>query len=173
MSILTAGTNVSFDVGSTYNGSSAVTISSTDTNTEYTPGTGLTLSGTEFSTDAIPNASLQNTTISGKALGSDLDSLTAGTNVTFDVGSMLDENEVVNAGVLQLHNKRVVFVVGFADANCMWAFRRSEYKTSYMGDASDPTHPVIKSCCYQRKPFKGMRRTITGEHCYGAQPQNL
>ena len=61
---------------------------------------------------------------------------------------LLDENEVVNAGVLQLHNKRVVFVVGFADANCMWAFRRSEYKTSYMGDASDPAHPVIKSCCY-------------------------
>jgi hypothetical protein len=47
---LTAGTNISFSSGSTYNGSSAITISSTDTNTEYTAGTGLSLSvGNEFS----------------------------------------------------------------------------------------------------------------------------
>ena len=47
---LTAGTNITFSSGSTYNGSSAITISSTDTNTEYTAGTGLSLSGgNEFS----------------------------------------------------------------------------------------------------------------------------
>ena len=33
---LTAGSNISFSSGTTYNGSSAITISSTDTNTEYT-----------------------------------------------------------------------------------------------------------------------------------------
>lgn len=47
---LTAGTNISFSTGSTYDGSTAITISSTDTNTEYTAGTGLSLSGgNEFS----------------------------------------------------------------------------------------------------------------------------
>ena len=40
---LTAGTNISFDVGTTYNGSSAITISSA--NTEYTEGNGIQISG--------------------------------------------------------------------------------------------------------------------------------
>ena len=84
---LTAGTNITYSAGATYNGGSAITINATDTNTEYTAGTGLTLSGTEFSTNNIPNSDLANSTISGKALGTNLDNLTAGTNITFSSGT--------------------------------------------------------------------------------------
>ena len=77
---LTAGTNISYNAGTTYNGGTARTISAT--NTEYTAGTGLTLSvGNEFSTNNIPNSDLANSTISGKSLGTNLDILTAGTNI--------------------------------------------------------------------------------------------
>ena len=63
---LTAGTNISYNAGTTYNGGTARTISAT--NTEYTAGTGLRLSaGNEFSTD--------------------LTNLTAGTNITYSAGS--------------------------------------------------------------------------------------
>ena len=77
------GTNLdNFSVnGTTYNGSSAVSITTPDTT--YTAGTGLQLAGTQFSTHSIPNASLTNSTISGKALGSNLENLTAGANVVF------------------------------------------------------------------------------------------
>ena len=77
------GTNLDdFSVnGTTYNGSSAVSITTPDTT--YTAGTGLQLIGTQFSTNSIPNASLTNSTISGKALGSNLENLTAGANVVF------------------------------------------------------------------------------------------
>ena len=49
---LTQGTNITFSSGTTYDGSSAITINSTDTNTEYTAGTGLDLTAEEFSTSA-------------------------------------------------------------------------------------------------------------------------
>lgn len=45
---LTAGTNISFSTGSTYDGSTAITISSTDTNTEYTGSGAILLTGTNF-----------------------------------------------------------------------------------------------------------------------------
>lgn len=80
LNALTKGTNINFSAGTTYDGSSAITISSVDTNTEYTAGSGLSLSGgNEFS--------LTNNSISGKTLGSNLDNLTAGTNITFSSGS--------------------------------------------------------------------------------------
>ena len=57
----------------TYNGSAGATLTINDANTTYTAGTGLQLSvANEFSTNAIPNASLDNSTISGKALGTSL-----------------------------------------------------------------------------------------------------
>tara|TARA_R110000824_G_scaffold208360_5_gene393953 strand:+ start:197 stop:1309 length:1113 start_codon:yes stop_codon:yes gene_type:complete len=57
----------------TYNGSASATLTINDADTTYTAGTGLSLSvGHEFSTNAIPNASLSNSTISGKALGTTL-----------------------------------------------------------------------------------------------------
>jgi hypothetical protein len=49
---LTAGTNITFSSGTTYDGSAAITISSTDTNTTYTAGTNLNLSGTTFNLNA-------------------------------------------------------------------------------------------------------------------------
>jgi len=42
---LTAGTNVSFNVGTTYDGSAAITISATDTNTTYSAGDGIEITG--------------------------------------------------------------------------------------------------------------------------------
>jgi hypothetical protein len=76
---LTAGSNIAMasDDGleTAYNGSKAITIASS--NTTYTAGTGLSLSvGNEFSTNNIPNSDLQNSTISGKALGTNLDNFT-------------------------------------------------------------------------------------------------
>ena len=43
---LTAGTNVTFSVGTTYNGSSAITINSTDTDTTYQGGANITIDTT-------------------------------------------------------------------------------------------------------------------------------
>ena len=48
---LIKGTNITFSSGTTYDGSSAITIGATDTNTEYTAGTNLNLSGTTFNLD--------------------------------------------------------------------------------------------------------------------------
>ena len=93
---LTKGTNITFSSGTTYNGSSAITISSTDTNTEYTAGTGLTLSaGNEFSTNEIPNSDLENSTISGKELGTNLANLTKGTNITFSAGTTYNGSSAI------------------------------------------------------------------------------
>ena len=50
---LTAGTNISFSSGTTYDGSGAITISATDTNTTYTAGTNLNLSSTTFNLDTV------------------------------------------------------------------------------------------------------------------------
>jgi len=58
---LTAGSNISFSSGTTYDGSAAITIASTDTNTTYSAGNGLDLSGTEFSVGAS-NGLSRNTT---------------------------------------------------------------------------------------------------------------
>lgn len=49
---LTAGTNITFSSGTTYDGSAAITISSTDTDTTYSAGTNLNLSGTTFNLNA-------------------------------------------------------------------------------------------------------------------------
>ena len=109
---LTAGTNITYSSGTTYDGSAAITINSTDTNTTYTAGDGLDLSGTEFSTDlksgsgltitsgeldlsSIPNSALANSTISGVSLGSNLSNLTAGTNVSFSSGSTYNGSSAI------------------------------------------------------------------------------
>jgi hypothetical protein len=102
---LTAGTNISFSTGSTYDGSTAITISSTDTNTEYTAGTGLSLSvGNEFSINLTEGTgitisgaeiSLTSNTISGITLGNDLAELritTGGGTNSYDGSSNLQIN---------------------------------------------------------------------------------
>jgi hypothetical protein len=102
---LTAGTNISFSTGSTYDGSTAITISSTDTNTQYTAGTGLSLSvGNEFSINLTEGTgititgaeiSLTSNTISGITLGNDLGELRltiAGATAGYDGSSNLAVN---------------------------------------------------------------------------------
>jgi hypothetical protein len=77
---LTAGTNVSFSSGTTYDGSAAITINASDTDTTYQGGTGISID-TATNPDtincaSIPNTALQNSTISGVSLGGNLANLT-------------------------------------------------------------------------------------------------
>jgi hypothetical protein len=72
---LTSGTNITFSSGTTYDGSAAITISSTDTNTTYTAGTNLNLSSTTFnlnasltSIDSITFSTGSGTTLTGSSL---------------------------------------------------------------------------------------------------------
>ncbi len=77
---LTAGTNISFSSGTTYDGSSAITINASDTDTTYQGGTGINIDTTTnpdtINCASIPNTALQNSTISGISLGSNLANLT-------------------------------------------------------------------------------------------------
>jgi hypothetical protein len=80
-----AGTSVVFD------GSATTSITINDDDTTYQAGTGISI---DTSTDPdtincsnIPNSALANSTISGISLGSNLANLTAGTNISFDVGT--------------------------------------------------------------------------------------
>ena len=77
---LTAGTNVSFSSGTTYDGSAAIIINASDTDTTYQGGTGISID-TATNPDtincaSIPNTALQNSTISGVSLGGNLASIT-------------------------------------------------------------------------------------------------
>jgi len=112
---LTAGTNISFSTGSTYDGSTAITISSTDTNTEYTAGTGLSLSvGNEFSINLTEGTgititgaeiSLTSNTISGITLGNNLGQLritTGGGNSTYNGSSNVSINLDSNYTALRI-----------------------------------------------------------------------
>tara|TARA_Y100001937_G_scaffold41676_1_gene59156 strand:+ start:466 stop:1731 length:1266 start_codon:yes stop_codon:yes gene_type:complete len=97
---LTAGTNISFSTGTTYDGSSAITINATDTNTQLnlTAGNGI----------SIANTGGVNRTISAKPDEDTLDfdsdelavqkvpnSLTAGTNISFSTGSTYDGSSAI------------------------------------------------------------------------------
>ena len=77
---LTAGTNISFSSGTTYDGSSAITINASDTDTTYQGGTGISIDTTTnpdtINCANIPNSALANSTISGKALGTNLANIT-------------------------------------------------------------------------------------------------
>ena len=105
---LTAGSNVSFSSGSTYDGSAAITVATTDTlyqagdgiiiDTTTSPGynlitadlksgSGLTITSEEIDLASIPNSALANSTISGISLGSNLSNLAAGTDIQFVSGS--------------------------------------------------------------------------------------
>ena len=72
------------------NGSDGAVIKSDGINARWsllsdllTAGTGISIVGTTISTSAVPNSALQNSTISGVALGNNLNNLIAGTNVNF------------------------------------------------------------------------------------------
>ena len=68
-----------YDTG-TFDGSSALSINLVDTDTTYQGGTGISIDTATnpdtINCDNIPNSALQNSTISGKALGSNLSTLT-------------------------------------------------------------------------------------------------
>jgi len=89
---LTAGTNVSFSVGTTYDGSSAITINTTDTNTTYQAGNGIEID-TTTNPDTI-KAKPDEDTIDFD--GSELavlkvpNGLSAGTNLSYTSGSTFD-----------------------------------------------------------------------------------
>tara|TARA_R100000988_G_scaffold49443_1_gene24122 strand:- start:6038 stop:7219 length:1182 start_codon:yes stop_codon:yes gene_type:complete len=92
---LTAGTNITYSSGSaTFNGSVADTINAT--NTTYNAGNGIDLSGTTFSTDN-DGTTINNTGGTG-AQNQVLkvpNSLTAGTNVSFNVGTTYDGSSAI------------------------------------------------------------------------------
>ena len=99
---LTAGTNISFSSGTTYNGSSAITISSTDTDNQLnlTEGNGITITNTGgFNRTIAVNAdgaTLSNNVGSGQAGVLKVpNSLTAGTNVSFSSGTTYDGSSAI------------------------------------------------------------------------------
>ena len=91
---LTSGTNVSFSSGTTYDGSTAITISSTDTNTTYTASVPVEISGSN-----VISLNYDEDTIDLD--GSDLavvkvpNSLTSGTNVSFSSGTTYDGSTAI------------------------------------------------------------------------------
>lgn len=89
---LTAGTNVSFSVGTTYDGSAAITINATDTDTTYQAGNGIVIN-TATNPDTI-SAKPDEDTIDFD--GTELavlkvpEGLSAGTNLSYTSGSTFD-----------------------------------------------------------------------------------
>lgn len=86
---LTAGTNVTFSSGTTYDGSAAITINSTDTNTTYTAGDGISIGGT------VIESKIDEDTIDYNGSGEMEvikvpNGLSAGTNLSFTSGSTFD-----------------------------------------------------------------------------------
>ena len=99
---LTAGTNISFSSGTTYNGSSAITISSTDTDNQLnlTEGNGITITNTGgFNRTIAVNAdgtTLSNNVGSGQAGVLKVpNDLTAGTNISFSSGTTYDGSSAI------------------------------------------------------------------------------
>jgi len=83
---LTAGTNITFSSGTTYDGSSAITINSTDTNTTYTGGNGIDVDGTTI--EAVPDEDTLDFNGSNElAVQKVPNNLTAGSNISFSTGS--------------------------------------------------------------------------------------
>jgi len=92
---LTAGSNISFSSGTTYDGSSAITITSTDTNTTYSAGNGLDLSGTEFTLNS-DGTTLSNNVGSGQSGVLKVpNALTAGSNISFSSGTTYDGSAAI------------------------------------------------------------------------------
>ena len=78
---LTAGTNISFSSGTTYDGSSAITINSTDTDTTYQGSATINID-TATNPDTISCIKVPN-------------SLTAGTNISFSSGTTYDGSSAI------------------------------------------------------------------------------
>lgn len=86
---LTAGTNVTFSSGTTYDGSAAITINSTDTNTEYTAGDGISIGGTVIETKIDEDTIDYNGSAEMEVIKVP-NGLSAGTNLSYTSGSTFD-----------------------------------------------------------------------------------
>jgi hypothetical protein len=92
---LTAGTNITFSSGTTYDGSSAITINSTDTNTQLnlTEGDGITITntgGVNRTIKAKPDEDTIDFDGSELAVIKVPEGLSAGTNLSYSSGSTFD-----------------------------------------------------------------------------------
>ena len=85
---LTAGTNVSFSSGTTFDGSSAITINATDTNTTYSAGDGIDIQGTTI--EAKPDEDTIDFNGTELEVQKVPNSLSAGTNLSYSSGSTFD-----------------------------------------------------------------------------------
>ena len=87
---LTAGANLSFSAGTTYNGGTALTLTATDTT--YTAGANVAISGGNVisSTDTTYTAGDGLILSPDDEFSTDLDNLTAGTNISFSSGTTYD-----------------------------------------------------------------------------------
>ena len=97
---LTAGTNISFSSGTTYDGSAAITISSTDTDTQLnlTEGDGITITNTgglNRTIKAKPDENTIDFTSGELEVQKVPNALTAGTNISFSVGSTYDGSAAI------------------------------------------------------------------------------
>lgn len=86
---LTAGTNVTFSSGTTYDGSAAITINSTDTNTTYSAGDGISIGGTVIETK-IDEDTIDYDGSGTMEVVKVPNGLSAGTNLSFTSGSTFD-----------------------------------------------------------------------------------
>ena len=83
---LTAGTNITFSSGTTYDGSAGITISATDTNTTYTGGDGISIGGTTIETK-IDEDTIDYDGGGTMSVQKVPQNLTAGSNISFSTGS--------------------------------------------------------------------------------------
>jgi len=95
---LTIGNGVQLNTGTTYNGSSAVTLSVQASDSTISVGSG-GISVDESNLSSIPNSGLSNSTISGVSLGSNLNSLTIGNGVQLDSGATYNGSSAVSLSV--------------------------------------------------------------------------
>ena len=86
---LTAGTNVTFSSGTTYDGSAAITINSTDTNTTYSAGDGISIGGTVIETK-IDEDTIDYNGSGEMEVVKVPNGLSAGTNLSYTSGSTFD-----------------------------------------------------------------------------------
>ena len=86
---LTAGTNVSFSSGTTYDGSAAITISATDTNTTYSAGDGIEITGGNV-IKAKPDEDTIDFDGDELAVQKVPEALSAGNNLDYSSGSTFD-----------------------------------------------------------------------------------
>ena len=91
---LTAGTNISYSSGTTYDGSTAITISSTNTDTTYTGGDGIDISGADIISVEFDNDTI---ILDGTDLAVDHvpEYLTAGTNISYSSGTTFNGSSAI------------------------------------------------------------------------------